>query len=81
MGELVDLQEYKTKKDEEEILRLREQLEVLKQQLEYELTEFAFDVYSNTDVLDPNYLTEFILSPLILDALGDGEEFETSGEE
>ena len=81
MGELIDLQEYKTKKDEEEIQRLREQLEVLKQQLEHELTEFAFDVYSNTDVHDPNYLTEFMLSPLLLDALGDGEEFETNGEE
>ena len=81
MGELVDLQEYKTKKDEEEIQRLREQLEVLKQQLEYELTEFAFDVYSNTDVLDPNYLTEFILSALPLDSPGNGEEIETNGEE
>ena len=81
MGELVDLQEYKNKKDEEEIQRLREQLEVLKQQLEYELTEFAFDVYSNTDVLDPNYLTEFILSALPPETLGDGEEFISDGEE
>ena len=81
MGEIIDLQEYKTKKDEEEIQRLRDKLEVLKQQLEYELTEFTYDVYSSADLIDPNYLTEFILSPLLLDALGDGEEFETSGEE
>ena len=81
MGELIDLQEYKTKKDEEEIQRLRDKLEVLKQQLEYELTEFTYDVYSNADLLDPNYLTEFILSPLLLDALGDGEEFISNGEE
>ena len=81
MGELIDLQEYKTKKDEEEIQRLRDKLEVLKQQLEYELTEFAFDVYSNTDVLDPNYLTEFILSALPPETLGDGEEFISNGEE
>ena len=81
MGELIDLQEYKTRKDEEEIQRLRDKLEVLKQQLEYELTEFTYDVYSSADLIDPNYLTEFILSPLLLDALGDGEEFETSGEE
>jgi hypothetical protein len=79
MGELVDLQEYKTKKDEKEVNRLRDRLAILKQELEDELSDFACEVYSNIDLFQPQFM--MALSPLILDALGDGEEFETSGEE
>ena len=79
MGELVDLQEYKNKKDEEEVQRLREQLDQLKEALEWELSQFTDEVYSNLNIFEPKFM--MMVSPLLLDALGDGEEFETSGEE
>jgi len=79
MGELIDFQDFKNKKDEEEVKRLRDRLAVLKQGLEDELSEFACEVYSNINLFQPQFM--MVLSPLLLDALGDGEEFETNGEE
>tara|TARA_R110002110_G_scaffold357640_1_gene567004 strand:- start:231 stop:470 length:240 start_codon:yes stop_codon:yes gene_type:complete len=79
MGELVDLQEYKNKKDEEEVKRLRKYLDQLKQELEYELSQFTDEVYSNLDIFEPKFM--MMVSPLLLDALGDGEEFISDGEE
>ncbi len=79
MGELINFQEYKDKKDEEEVKRLREYLDQLKQELEYELSQFTDEVYSNLDIFEPKYM--MVVSPLLLDALGDGEEFIADGEE
>ena len=79
MGDLINFQEYKKKRDEEEVQRLREQLDQLKVELEYELSQFTDEVYSNLDIFEPKFM--LAISPLLLDALGDGEEFIADGEE